>query len=113
MFAVGGFITPLVVSPFLDETTTEKLPKSCSTNFTDETIARLGTTLAIKNFYYDIQTFQTCLIKSPNYFCIKKSDARQFRRSYLDPLFSIWLSYSVVWLSIFTALQAKCNGKTF
>jgi len=48
MFAVGGFITPLIVSPFLDETTAEKLPKSCSTNFTDEDIARLGTTLAIK-----------------------------------------------------------------
>ena len=52
MFAVGGFITPLVVSPFLDETTAEKLPKSCSTNFTDETIARLGTTLAIKKILF-------------------------------------------------------------
>lgn len=62
MFAVGGFITPLVVSPFLDETMAEKLPKSCSKNLTDETIARLGTTLAIKKIYFDIQTFQTCLI---------------------------------------------------
>ena len=103
MFAVGGFITPLVVSPFLDETTAEKLPKSCSTNFTDEAIARLGTTLEIKVSDEISKLF----------FCIKKSDAWQFSRSYLDPLFSIWLSYSVIWLSIFSPLQAKCNGKTF
>ena len=58
MFAVGGFITPLVVSPFLDETMAEKLPKSCSKNLTDETIARLGTTLAIKKFILTFRHFR-------------------------------------------------------